>query len=285
MIIGLSGRINSGKSYLANICIENGYEKIYFALPLKRLVAGLIGVNVEEINKLKYVEKDYNFMKMDYIFLARETGIPYKTIEDEMSKVKFTTVRQLLQFIGTDIIRKYNTNWHVNRIREMLKPDVNYVIDDVRFPNEMNLIKELGGDCWYIVRPDLSKISNHESETSLKWQDFGNNVIINDGGINAFKFKWEVFIKNYGESKKARDKYISSKCVSELYKDVAEDMSVFDLLELSKWWFEYKPREFDCENIKNVTEENRVATIEYNDGTFEKIVNPLNIEDLKLCIN
>lgn len=285
MIIGLSGRINSGKSYLANICIENGYEKIYFALPLKRLVAGLIGVNVEEINKLKYVEKDYNFMKMDYIFLARETGIPYKTIEDEMSKVKFTTVRQLLQFIGTDIIRKYNTNWHVNRIREMLKPDVNYVIDDVRFPNEMNLIKELGGDCWYIVRPDLSKISNHESETSLKWQDFGNNVIINDGGINAFKFKWEVFIKNYDESKKARDKYINSKCVSELYKDVAEDMSVFDLLELSKWWFEYKPREFDCENIKNVTEEDRVATIEYNDGTFEKIVNPLNIEDLKLCIN
>ena len=157
MIIGLSGRINSGKSYLANICIENGYEKIYFALPLKRLVAGLIGVNVEEINKLKYVEKDYNFMKMDYIFLARETGIPYKTIEDEMSKVKFTTVRQLLQFIGTDIIRKYNTNWHVNRIREMLKPDVNYVIDDVRFPNEMNLIKELGGDNGFRCVPITEK--------------------------------------------------------------------------------------------------------------------------------
>jgi hypothetical protein len=147
------------------------------------------------------------------------------------------------------------------------------------------MIEEMGGDCWYIVRPNIDKISNHESETSLKWQDFGDKVIINDAGLKAFKFKWEVFIKEYEKSLEARNKYINSECVSELYKDVAEDLSMFDLLELSKWWFEYKPREFDCESIEKITEENRVLTVKYTNGKYETIANPLNIEDLKLCIN
>ena len=96
------------------------------------------------------------------------------------SKVKFKTVRQLLQFIGTDLIRKYNTNWHVNRIRKMIDKNKNYVFDDVRFKNELNLVKELGGECWFIIRPIINNVSNHESETSLTWRDFGNKIIINN---------------------------------------------------------------------------------------------------------
>ena len=180
MIIAFGGRIGSGKSELAKICQNKGFEKLYFALPLKKLIADLIHVKLEEINGLKNVEKDYKFNKMDYLFLSKETHIPYSTVNEEMSKVEFKTVRQLLQFIGTDLIRKYNTNWHVNKIREMIDPSRDYVIDDVRFKNELNLIRELGGDAWFIIRPTIDNVSNHESETSLTWRDFGNKIIIND---------------------------------------------------------------------------------------------------------
>ena len=59
-------------------------------------------------------------------------------------------------------------NWHINKIKEMINPDKKYVIEDVRFPNEKEMIEELGGENWFVVRPQLSNISHHISEESLK---------------------------------------------------------------------------------------------------------------------
>ena len=95
MIIAFSGRIGSGKSELAKICQNKGFEKLYFALPLKQLVANLIHVGIEDINPLKNVEKKYKFTKKDYIYLANETNIPFETIRDEMKNVKLNTVTKL----------------------------------------------------------------------------------------------------------------------------------------------------------------------------------------------
>jgi len=288
MIIAFGGRIGSGKSELAKICQDAGFKKLYFALPLKQLVADLIHVKLEEINDLKNVEKDYKFNTMDYIFLSKETGIHANIVSDEMSKVEFKTVRQLLQFIGTDLIRKYNTNWHVNKIREMIENgenDVDYVIDDIRFPNELNLVRELGGDCWFIIRPKIDNVSNHESETSLTWRDFGNRIIINDSNLNVFKFRWETFFKNYDKSLKIREKYFKSDSIINLYGEISEPISVLELLEISNCLFSYREREYDCQKIKKIEQEkDGTVDIEYNDGTHELVKNPINVEDLKLCI-
>ena len=285
MIVAFGGRIGSGKSELAKICQEAGFEKLYFALPLKQLVADLIHVKLEEINGLKNVEKNYKFGKLDYIFLGKETHIPYETIEKEMSPIEFKTVRQLLQFIGTDLIRKYNVNWHVNKIKAMIDKNKNYVIDDVRFPNELNLIRELGGDAWFIIRPKIDNVSNHESETALTWRDFGNKIIINDDGLNLFKFRWSVFFEQYEKSMQLRNKYITSDCLANLYSEISEPLSVFDLLEISMYLFKYKERDFDCDFIEKVTQnDNGVVDIEYKDGSHELVDNPINIEDLKVCL-
>jgi len=285
MIIGFGGRIGSGKSELAKICQDAGFEKLYFALPLKQLVADLIGVKLEEINGLKNVEKDYKFGKLDYLFLGKETHIPYETIEKEMSPIKFKTVRQLLQFIGTDLIRKYNVNWHVNKVKAMIDKDKNYVIDDIRFPNELNLIRELGGETWFIIRPKIDNVSNHESETALTWRDFGNKIIINDAGLNLFKFRWSTFFEQYEKSMQLRNRYITSDCLANLYSEISEPLSVFDILEISMYLFKYKERDFDCDLIDKITQnENGVVDIEYKDGSHELVDNPISIEDLKVCI-
>ena len=284
-IISFSGRIGAGKSVLAKICEENGFEKLYFAMPLKKLVADLIHVNADEINDLKNVDKEYSFNKLDYLFISKETHIPFNIVEEEMSKVEFRTVRQLLQFIGTDLIRKYNVNWHVNKIRGLIDKEKNYVFDDVRFTNELNLIRELGGDAWFIVRPKIDNVSNHESETTLTWKDFGNKVIINDGGLSIFKFRWETFLKTYNKSMSARNKYINSDCVSKFYSDISEPLSTLDILEISIHLFKYKERKFICSDIKNVVQlEDKTVDIEYNDGSHEIVKNPLNVEDLKFCL-
>ena len=285
MIIAFSGRIGSGKSELAKICQNKGFEKLYFALPLKQLVANLIHVGIEDINPLKNVEKKYKFTKKDYIYLANETNIPFETIRDEMKNVKLNTVRQLLQFIGTDLIRKYNPNWHVNKIKTMIDKNKNYVFDDVRFPNELKLIKELGGDCWFIIRPIINNVSNHISEISLTWKDFDDKVIINDGNLEKFIYKWTVFFENYDKALKIRDKYTTSNTFKKILYNIFEPLSAADMLEISTEFYSYKPRTFNKENIQNITQDNNnVVTITYKDNTKELVKNAINIEDMKLII-
>ena len=88
-----------------------------------------------------------------------------------------------MQFIGTEIIRKYNPGWHVEKLKEnILNSNADYIcIDDVRFPNEREAIETLDGVCYFIIRPQCEVMSNHSSETSIRWQDFDPaHIIINE---------------------------------------------------------------------------------------------------------
>ena len=288
-IIGFAGRMRSGKYVLANICQEAGYERLYFALPLKRLIADLIHVDLCQVDDLKNVENEYKFNLMDLMFIANQTSIPYEYIRERMHGKVFKNTRELMQFIGTDLIRGYNANWHVNRIREMIDKDKNYVFDDVRFENEANLVKELGGDMWFIIRPDITTVSNHSSETSLRWQDFGDKVIVNDASLNMFEFKWKAFFKNYERSKEARKKFLASECATKwknMYGGALDQaLTPIDLMEISEHWFNYEPREFDCDSIESAEQLSKgKVEVKYKDGTSEIVGNPFNIEDLKFCL-
>lgn len=288
MIIGFAGRCRSGKSALAKICEDAGFEKLYFALPLKQLCADLMDISIDELNKLKNDGTDVGLTigKDLCTIMSEETDIPYDVVFEKCNGKLINNVRELLQFVGTDLIREYNINWHVDKIREMININRNYVIDDVRFPNELKLIRELGGDCWFIIRPIIDTVSNHESETALNWRDFGNKIIINDAGLELFKFRWETFFKDYKKSLETREKCLKTDNIVSLYGKMSEPLCVLDLLEVSPHLFTYEDRDFNCNDIVKITqEENNNLDIEYKDGTHEIVQNPINIENLKVCIN
>jgi hypothetical protein len=78
----------------------------------------------------------------------------------------------------------------MSRVASHLKNgDSKIVIDDVRFQNEAELIKRMGGEMWMIVRPSVQKSTTHESEGALdRWESF-DQAIINDGTIADFRAK------------------------------------------------------------------------------------------------
>ena len=286
-IISFSGRLQSGKTELSNICEKYGYEKIYFALPLKQLCADILDISIDALNEAKKEGTDIGLSIGDDICttLSEETGIPLENVKDVCYGKVLNNVREMLQFIGTDLIRKYNTNWHVNRIREMIDPSKNYVIDDVRFPNELKLVSELGGDSWFVIRPKIDNISNHESETALNWRDFGNKIIINDASLELFLFRWEVFFNNYEKSLEVRNKCIGNENIVNLYGELSEPLCVTELLEISPYIFSYEEREFKKDLIENVKQDkDNNVFIQYKDGTNEVVQNPINVEDLKFCL-
>jgi hypothetical protein len=286
MILGFCGRMRSGKTELAKVCVEKGFTKLYFALPLKQLCADILDVPIDELNRLKGDNTDISLQLNDDIckILSEETDIPLDVVKETCLGKTISTVREMLQFIGTDLIRQYNKDWHVNRIREMINPDINYVIDDVRFPNEKKLIEELGGDCWFIIRPTLDNVSNHESETSLSFNDCWNRIIINDGTLQLLLFKWTLFLGDYEKSCATRDKEFD-RILETCDKGGLEKMTILDILFISKWLFDYIPKEINKEDVRDIkmTESGGVQ-ITYNDDSIEMIYNPLNIEEIKLIL-
>ena len=286
MIIGIGGRCRSGKTELAKVCENYGYEKLYFALPLKRLCAELLDISIDELNRLKADREEIGVMIGEDLcrIISEETDIPLDIVKRTCEGVVIKDVRHMLQFIGTDLIRKYNTNWHVDRIREMIDRNKNYVIDDVRFPNEKALIEELGGDCWFVIRTTLDNISNHESETSITWNDCWNKVIINDTTLPNLLFKWETFIGNYEQSCAIRDKEFNRILEDGSQNDITP-LSMYDMMLLHKALFEYAPKIFEKEDINKISMNgDNTVFITFNDGSMEVLDNALNIEDIKILI-
>lgn len=177
----------SGKTILSTaICEQMDGEVIPVAIALKTLVLEMfphIFASIYELNRKKREGEVINCdITNDHIrYISEKTGVPYEFVKEECAKHKtWYDVRDMLQFIGTNIIRKYNPDWHVQKLRENIinSPKQVVCVDDIRFPNERKVVEELGGTCFFVMRPQCEIMSNHSSETSIKWQDFDNRHII-----------------------------------------------------------------------------------------------------------
>jgi hypothetical protein len=286
MVIGFAGRCRSGKTILSEVCEKYGYQRLSFALPLKQLCADILDISIDELNRAKNenIPIEITIGKDVCEILSEETNIPIETTTEICDGKYLHTVRDMLQFIGTDYIRKYNSDWHVNRIREMIEDNVNYVIDDVRFPNEKRMIEELGGDCWFVTRTTLDNVSNHESETSITWKDCMNKVIVNNSTLNELLFKWEIFMDNYTRSCAIRDEEFNKILENGLNEDIAS-LSVLSVLMLSPSLFDYCPKDIEKNSVDSITmNEDKSVFIKYIDGSIEMVDHPLIIEDLKIFL-
>jgi len=170
-LISLSGKKNCGKSFLSNICVKLGYTKLSFATNLKLLICDLLGISLVYLNNNKDIPFNYKLKinKDKFCIIYNKTNIPLHIIENSLLNKTFTTYREILQFIGTDLIRNHNSNWHIDNIKDIIykNPDVKFCLDDTRFLNELNLIKELNGLTFYIkTYKNINDLHISENEMS-----------------------------------------------------------------------------------------------------------------------
>lgn len=157
-IIGFCGKRRAGKDTAAQ-CLSSSLN-FAFAYPLKYATMMLFNLSQEQVfgDKKEIVDERYG-----------------------------KTPRQLLQWLGTDIIREHFGKDHfVNKMKEsILNEEGNIVITDVRFDNEAELIKSLNGIIIEITNPNLvhdEVHSSHESESGIS-RHLIDYVINNDGTI------------------------------------------------------------------------------------------------------
>ena len=204
MIIGINGKIGSGKDTIGEIiqvlCFTNKnqtFEIKKFAGKLKQTASLLTGIPVEKF-------EDQEFKKT---FLNNEWNSPYKSPFSGPDFVKHDgemTVREFLQKLGTEAMRDgLHTNVWVNalfadyirnddkliriteeNLEEWQEGDYpNWIITDMRFPNEMKAVAEREGVTIRVVRPG-TVVGNHPSEVALDDAKF-DYEILNDGSIEV----------------------------------------------------------------------------------------------------
>ena len=207
-IIGFAGRKRSGKTTLAKY-LKNEENAIIITIAdfLKYLCCELMNMSYEELNEKKDNGYVFDIVPDNRWFniIDKHTHIGIDNIKKELQDIHILSIRQLLQIIGTDVIRKYNENWHVEKMVEEIQSysgDKLIVIDDVRFPNEREAILRLSGEVFFIVRPNSLTISNHSSETALKWHNFSFDKIIINNYPNEEEFitNFKVHYKNNFET-------------------------------------------------------------------------------------
>ena len=160
MIIGISGKAESGKDTAANML------KILYGNP---------NISYEDYNN-----KNYNkFADIEVIHFAdilKETAMTMCVLSEEdvctqhgkKRKIEWLgiTVRELLQKLGTCIRQNIDEDFWVKSLWAVVDNWNNVIIADVRFPNEVNSIKERGGIVIRLNR-NTSKVDNHISETAV----------------------------------------------------------------------------------------------------------------------
>lgn len=163
-VIGLSGYARSGKDTTADVLNRlYGFKRVAFADNLKSFV--------RDINPYAV------FPGSDKVRVQELVD----SIGDEEAKTH-PEYRRLLQEVGNQARKYFGDDVWIKAVMRHLEPEVYFVISDVRYPNEADAIKEVGGEVWRVQRPGVGPANDHISEHALDHYKF-DAYVINDGDI------------------------------------------------------------------------------------------------------
>lgn len=205
MILGISGKKRAGKDTLADLFVKKDFEKINLADKLKAICAKVFNIDLEEFYN-EHKDLPYNaplFLTEKHLcdFLDEINKIkPIKAGTDEFVllkhvNTKFSSHRNLLQYMGTDIARKciYDDIWLI-AFKQVIKDKPKVVCADARFANERSLIKDLDG-VNILVKKDVGVFSkdSHESENDLGTEEEYDTIFDNNGSMSELTCSFSLW--------------------------------------------------------------------------------------------
>ena len=171
-LIAFSGKAGSGKTTVANYLGAKGFLRLKFADGIKSMLA-CFGLGLAEIEgELK--------------------EIPCALLNGK-------TPRFAMQTLGTEWGRKlispniWVTRWK-HAAADSLIDERSVVTDDVRFQNEVDAVRSLGGIIVHIIRPELVEIPEN-THLSEKMELKNDHVILNNGTTTELFEKIEKLLQ------------------------------------------------------------------------------------------
>lgn len=178
-IIALTGTKGSGKDTVGSLiqAMVPESKTIAFADPIKKVIQGLFDLDKNDIDQYDKFKRGFMEYSLPGYFrhsvpsrhIVREVGMLMRSYDEE----------QFCRYVLTQMIHNPNVLW---------------IVTDLRFDNELKMVKGLGGIVVRIQRP------NYKPDGHITEQGFADDVIdyniVNDKDMNALKQQVEAVMKD-----------------------------------------------------------------------------------------
>jgi hypothetical protein len=102
-------------------------------------------------------------------------------------KVDYPEARRLLQDLGVGARKTFGDMFWVQQALRQVHFEGNYVITDVRYPNEAKAIRQYDdAQIWRIKRTGIEAVNSHESESAMDGEKV-DQIFLNNGTLEDLK--------------------------------------------------------------------------------------------------
>ena len=160
---------------------KKDYKIVRYADKMKEMLAILLNTNVQNFEDREFKEQyyvDFNTLQLIHVDESNINAFKDKILSDtrftkeikrvnsNLTKNYFLSIRQILQYFGTDIMRKYfgDKLWIYSTLQSGNKNNI--VIADQRFAIENEVVKKYNAFIIHVTRKGCS-IGLHSSEREL----------------------------------------------------------------------------------------------------------------------
>lgn len=186
-LFAMSGKMAAGKDTIGDALSEL-LTKEYSKTIQNVSFGGLIRQEIDDtLSYYKNVDKKESLEVLNDNLKDVETL--YSIIKDQSAFVRSEESRKALQFWGTEVRRKQDPNYWINRMFEYvintISENVSINITDARFPNEVDLVEDLGGK---VIRLEISR---DLQKVRIKERD---GIEVEDSALDHIS---EIILDNY----------------------------------------------------------------------------------------
>jgi len=160
----------------------------------------------------KYIQKKHNLTRVAFADTLKEkVMIDFDLTPDHVyGKLKEVVIpkynkspREIMQLVGSEWYRSiYQDYWIECLLKKIKNKDIctryGITISDVRFPNEIEFIRKLGGIVVLIERDNLEEIEHNTHVSETAWNDCKfDTTIYNSSTEDNFVLNGDMLVKDY----------------------------------------------------------------------------------------
>lgn len=189
--VAFVGAMFSGKTSAAKVLVkEQGFVCLSFADPVKIVAAQML----EQLNAYLMVY-DVSSQKWTYDTIQERKGEPQ--------------IRKLLQLVGTELGRElYGDTVWIDLLMKNAKNLPRVVVDDARFPNEIEALRSEGFKIVRIMRPHQQQVAMVQERYPDTWQEVMEHP--SETAWKDVEFDHIIFAKDLDELRERVVHYVQS---------------------------------------------------------------------------
>ncbi len=200
-IVAFAGSKGSGKTTAFEEVLNNfpGVTELTFAGKLKNVCSEIFNLDQSKLHlqdyKEKYLDEPVNLEKEQLTKIIEAFGYTadYDTHVRSHVGMILETPRQLLQYIGTDVLHKVDPEIHIKSVLKQLPNDGLVVITDLRFKQEFDYFNDnfKGEFVPFYINNNKAEVAaegdTHKSEKDL--QTFKHKCVLINNNLSLEDYK------------------------------------------------------------------------------------------------